>query len=318
MDHYVQETIGASINENIKILETKKYDLSLNNEKYELTMNLNESFIEFILYQKNIISSYCYQEKFDLPTLNKYLFTFFKKLKEVFIFYDKVKDKKKVKLIQQNNNRIDLNMRNIINYDEKVETNLELKKNKLLKDDLIEILLNEVNELKKIINSKKEQNNDDLNNNIKRYIDNKINELNKENKRILNANKNEEGIIISEIKNDYGIKINKLKNERQFNSYYSSSLPCYCCCYNPCYNIERCIPKYRPRLHYDYSTLSSTYKPKYEKIKQENNIKQPRNSEQNNKNNEKIEINGPPKKLEQEKKKENQTEPNYEQKKVNK
>ena len=53
-------------------------------------------------------------------------------------------------LIQnQENNTINLNMKNIINFDKEVETNLELKKIIVIKDDLILILLNEVNELKK-------------------------------------------------------------------------------------------------------------------------------------------------------------------------
>ena len=98
--------------------------------------------------------------------------------------------------------------------------------------------------------------------------------------------------------------------------YCSCCCCCVPCCYNPCYYIERCIPRYRPRLHFDYSTLSSTYKPKSEK-KQESDIKQSRNSEQNNKNNEKIEINEPPKEEEQEEKKEEQPEPNYEQNQFN-
>ena len=98
--------------------------------------------------------------------------------------------------------------------------------------------------------------------------------------------------------------------------YCSCCCCCVPCCYNPCCYIERCIPRYRPRLNFDYSTLSSTDKPKYEK-KQENDIKQSRNSEQNNKTNEKIEINEPPKEEEQEEKKEEQPEPNYEQNQFN-
>ena len=97
----IQEQNISENEEKIKIIETRNYALSLMNEEYELTMNLTESVIVFKLTPKNIISSYYYQEKFDLPTITKLLFLVSKELKEVFIFYDKIINKQKVRLIQQ-------------------------------------------------------------------------------------------------------------------------------------------------------------------------------------------------------------------------
>ena len=66
-------------------------------------------------------------------------------------------------LIQnQENNTINLNMKNIINFDKEVETNLELKKIIVTKDELIQILLNKVNELKKKSNRQKEESKNNL------------------------------------------------------------------------------------------------------------------------------------------------------------
>ena len=74
------------------------YNISLLNEDYKLSMNINESFLEFELQQNNIIVDYYYKAKYDLQTINKLLFTSFKSSKEVFIFFDKLLKDKKVKL----------------------------------------------------------------------------------------------------------------------------------------------------------------------------------------------------------------------------
>ena len=67
------------------------------------------------------------------------------------------------KLIKnQENNTINLNMKNIINFDKEMGTNLELKKIIVTKDELIQILLNEVNELKKKSNKQKEESKNNL------------------------------------------------------------------------------------------------------------------------------------------------------------
>ena len=67
------------------------------------------------------------------------------------------------KLIKnQENNTINLNMKNIINFDKEVITNLELKKIIVTKDELIQTLLNEVNELKKKSNTQKEESKNNL------------------------------------------------------------------------------------------------------------------------------------------------------------
>ena len=53
-------------------------------------------------------------------------------------------------------------MKNIINFDKEVITNLELKKIIVTKDELIQTLLNEVNELKKKSNTQKEESKNNL------------------------------------------------------------------------------------------------------------------------------------------------------------
>ena len=168
-----------------KIIDSKIYNLLLENEEFELTINLTKEFLEFKLQQKNIINDCYFKAKYDLPTLNKILFTFFKEIQEVFNFYDKILNKKKVKLIQmKDKNIINLNFKNIVNFDEEVETNLELEQIKLNKDDIFLILVNEVNSLKKKLSSKNEKPNEELVKEnevkIKGYIEQKINESKQE------------------------------------------------------------------------------------------------------------------------------------------
>ena len=199
---------------------TKTYDLALMNEEYELVMKLNESFIEFKLSPKNTVSTYYYQERFDLKTLIELLVAYFKELKEVFKFYDKILTVKKVKLVKnKEKDTISLNYKTIIHYDEEVETNLELKKIIAIKDDikedLIQILFKEVNKLKKKLNIKESKGtlNKDVipadNKDIQKLITNKLNELQKEEEKKYNDMKEEyekkiykQNIIINEIKNE--------------------------------------------------------------------------------------------------------------------
>ena len=168
-----------------KIIDTKIYSLSLSNQEFELIVNLTSDFLEFKLQQKNIISYCYYKAKYDLISLNNKLFTFFKETKEVFTFYDKILNKKKVKLLEiKEKKTINLNFKNIVNFDEEVETNIELEQIKFNKDDIYLLLLNEVNSLKKILSSKNEKTNEEFAKEneikIKEYINQKINESKQE------------------------------------------------------------------------------------------------------------------------------------------
>ena len=146
-----------------KIIDTKIYSLPLLEHEYELTINLTKEFLEFKVQQKNIITDYYYRAKLDLQKLNNILFTFFKETKEVFIFYDKMIKKQKVKLVQiKEKDIINLYFKNIINFDEEKDTNIELEKYKLKKDDIYLILFNEINSLKKKLGSKNEKINEEL------------------------------------------------------------------------------------------------------------------------------------------------------------
>ena len=71
MEEYEPET---EIEENIEHL----YQLSILDEEYELSLTINESFLEFKLYKNNIIVDYYYKAKYNLQEINKLLFISFK------------------------------------------------------------------------------------------------------------------------------------------------------------------------------------------------------------------------------------------------
>ena len=83
--------------------ENMLYNISILDEEYELSMKISESIIEFKLQQKDIIDEYCYKSKYDLQTINKLLSKSFKEIKEVFEFFDKIINEKKVKYTKLNN-----------------------------------------------------------------------------------------------------------------------------------------------------------------------------------------------------------------------
>ena len=141
-----------------RIQNANTHLLSLENEEYELKMSLSESFIEFKLIQKKVISDFYYQEKFDLSTINGCLFSEFKDLKAAYETYDKALSLKKVKLIKSRGNTIYLNLKIPVNIFEEKDSNLELKQHKLEKnDDGFSILLNDIKEMKKKNNEMNEK-----------------------------------------------------------------------------------------------------------------------------------------------------------------
>ena len=135
-----------------KGLDKKSYILSLENYEYELIMTLLESTIEFKLVPKTANSDFFYKEKFDLSTINekKYLIITLKDLKKAFEKFEKLLNDKKVKLIREKEDTINLNLQ-IDFMGEELETNLTLKQYKINKDEAYPILLNKINEMNKKI-----------------------------------------------------------------------------------------------------------------------------------------------------------------------
>ena len=181
-------------------------------------MNITQdNYIQYKLIQKDTIALSYYFFEYDLSTLNKLLYVFYKEIKEIFNFYDKILKKNKVKLkLSKERNKIYLNFTNIINLDEEVDTNLELKEIKLEKEEIINILFKEVLCLKKEM--RKENNEEkiykEIKNEIKEikeYVNNKIDVIINENQK--KYNKLEKSLLSLENK----INENEKNNEKRIN-----------------------------------------------------------------------------------------------------
>ena len=204
MEEYEPET---ELEENIEI----SYDISILDEEYELSLKLNNSLLEFKLQQTNIIDEYYYKSKFELEAINRLLSSSFGRIKEVFDFFDYLLRDKKVKLIKSNvQDIIKLNFVNAQNN----ESNVELIKYKLSKDEINLMFMKEINILKKKLNLKNKKPFDELikenDKQLKEYIDKKIEEYKQENQK-----KFDEKIKEKEMKiKDLNEKINRLKQEQ--------------------------------------------------------------------------------------------------------
>ena len=126
--------------------ESKIYNIELLNEVYELSMKLNKEMIKFKLQQKDKVINHYYLENFNLRTLNKLLYSSFKEIKEVFSFFDKILNEKKLILIKTTDKNII-----ILNYKtNSFESNITLKKIDCIPDFIdIDIENEKHNEIRK-------------------------------------------------------------------------------------------------------------------------------------------------------------------------
>ena len=191
MEEYEPET---ELEENLEI----SHNISILDEEYELSTKINGTLLEFKVKQENIIDEYNYKAKFQLEAINKLLLTSFEKIKEVFDFFDNLLKEKKVNLIQSKDKTIiKLNFKNTT---QNIETNIELNKYKLSKDEMNLMFIKEINSLKKKLNSKNEKS-----------FDKQIEETVKEYQKILNDKIIEKDKEIKDLKKE----INQLKQEQE-------------------------------------------------------------------------------------------------------
>ena len=183
--------LGQSF-DNIYLLDSKTYKLPANdNNIYELKMSLFSETLLFKIRPLKNISLLNYEKKFDYEEIAKILFlekSYYKNVEKIFTFCDKALNDKKVTIYPElEKHQIKVILKKKMDYDE-VDCEFYLHEKKNTKDEMIQILIDELNTLKlqksnnnnnisNIGNFKNDIGNNNINNNIIKDLNDKINKL---------------------------------------------------------------------------------------------------------------------------------------------
>jgi len=184
MDENISSKLINIISKPGTIIETKEYELKLNNDIYILKLEIDSNNkIYFKLRQINNISYYNYYNEFTYEELINILCLpskIYENMNKIFIFYNTALLKNKV-ILSQNKNIMILLLKINIGFDE-VESSINLNEYKITNEEMIKILFDELRQIKL---NKISLNNNINNNNDERLnkIESKLNSLIEENKK---------------------------------------------------------------------------------------------------------------------------------------
>ena len=207
------ETPRENQNKNEKT-ETKNYKLNLNNDTFLLVIETSSNGdINFKVKQINNITRYYFSKKYSFEEILKKLYLY-KDLNEsiskILTYIDYSISNKKMILNEDQNKNIILSLKKSMDLQE-VECKIELEKIKIKDEEIMDLLIEQINEIKS--KDKGENNNQDLNN-----IINQIKEENEKNKKEKEEMKNNFNKLIEEKnkeKEEMEKKINLLIEENK-------------------------------------------------------------------------------------------------------
>ena len=145
------ENVTPEQNDQNFVAEKKDYKLSLDNDTFQLTIEtfLNGN-INFKITQINQISSSSFNKKYSFDEILQKLYSpknFYKNISDVMGFINMSISEKKVLLIKDKEQKIQLCIKKKIDYNE-VDCIIELDEIKLNNDEILQLLLNELKEIK--------------------------------------------------------------------------------------------------------------------------------------------------------------------------
>ena len=145
------ENITPEQNDQNFVAEKKDYKLSLDNDTFQLTIEtfLNGN-INFKITQINQISSSSFNKKYSFDEILQKLYSpknFYENISNVLKFINMSISEKKVLLIKDKEQKIQLCIKKMIDYKE-VDCIIELDEIKLNNDEILQLLLNELKEIK--------------------------------------------------------------------------------------------------------------------------------------------------------------------------
>ena len=129
-------------------LESKEYELKLGSNTYLLKMECHSNnVITLNLQQTNKLSYYYFFKEYNYDKLLNLLFLnkpFYNNISKIYQFCDIAISKNKVNLIKDNENKIILSFKNIVNFEE-IECKLDLIQKKITNEEMINKLINAIN-----------------------------------------------------------------------------------------------------------------------------------------------------------------------------
>ena len=151
------------LNNQEKLIQSKIFELKCEEQNYCLLLEIySDNNIYFKLRESNKLSLYYYLNKYNYEDITK-LFLLYKEyytnISKVFHFFELAFTKEKIKFeLNKEKNIMILKLNKIIDFD-KIECKLELNENKIQKDEMFNLLIDEINEIKNNKTENKENNN---------------------------------------------------------------------------------------------------------------------------------------------------------------
>ena len=151
------------MSESPKKIKSESKMLKLQEDEYQLEMSLyDDNCIEFKVALNSPMSTCHYLEKYDLETIKKISFLSHKKYNNIEAVYQYYKEKilarKEMNLVlSQDKNVMSLMYKKIVD-EETIDVELKLKKKILKKEDIVQALMKEVEQLKKTVIEQEKKN----------------------------------------------------------------------------------------------------------------------------------------------------------------
>ena len=191
------------MSESAKKIKSERKMLKLQEDEYQSEMSLyDDNCIEFKVALNSPMATCYYMEKYDLETIKEISFLYHKKFNNIEVVYQYYKDRvfaeKEMNLVlSPDKNVMSLMYKKIVD-DETTPVELKLKKKILKKDDIVQALMKEVEQLKKTVIEQEKKNEE-----LKKYVD----LLMEENKKAKEKEKKEEKRKNEDEKNEENWKI---------------------------------------------------------------------------------------------------------------
>ena len=151
------------LNNQEKLIQSKIFELKCEEQNYCLLLEIySDNNIYFKLRESNKLSLYYYLNKYNYEDITKYFLLqkeHYTDLKKVFNFFDLALSKKKINLeLDKKKKVMILKLKKIIDFDE-IECKIELKETKIQSDEMFNLLIDEINDIKSNKKENKEDNN---------------------------------------------------------------------------------------------------------------------------------------------------------------